>query len=141
MPGVPLGAMVLTNNPPVTGSKPIARGNSYVSSLLVGLGKGGKASHRLKRSCSQNHEAGEQRQGYPPSPSPKDPLTHRCFFVMDFSYRLSPGDVSGPASEHWGRRLPSCCFFASLLNGCGVSHDYCFHRCHCFATGKAKGDL
>lgn len=28
-----------------------------------------------------------------------------------------------------------------VLNGCGASQDYRFHRCHCSATEKAAGDL
>lgn len=107
VPGVSLDMMLLTNNPPATGSKATARGNNHVSSLLVGLGKGGKASHWLKRSHNQNHKVGEQRGGYPHPRSAKDLLTHRCFFAMGFSCCWSPSDVSDPAPEHWGRRLPS----------------------------------
>lgn len=59
---------------------------------------------------------------------------------MGFSYDLNPAHVSDSASEHWGRRLPSCWFVASVLNDCGLSHDYCFDWCHCFAIGKAKGN-
>lgn len=103
-----LDMVLLTNNPPVTGSKATAGGNKHVSSLLVVLEKGGKANHPLRRSYSQNHKVGEQRGGYPHPRSPKDLLTHQCFFVMGFSCCWSPGDVSDPASEHWGRRLPSC---------------------------------
>lgn len=57
---------------------------------------------------SENREVGEQSQGYPRSPSPTDPRSHRCLFVMDFSCPWSSGDVSAPVPELWGWRLLSC---------------------------------
>lgn len=102
-------AMVLTSNPPITGIKPVVRVNDCVSSLLVGLGREKKPATSLRDSYSQNHKVGEQRQHYPGYPSPKDPPTHWCSFVMYFSSRSSPDDVSDPASEHWGRRRVICC--------------------------------
>lgn len=68
---------VPTSIPHLMGSRPIARGNSSVPSLLVGLGKGGKA-RMDSETLGQKHEVGEQRQGYPHSPSPTDPPPHRC---------------------------------------------------------------